>query len=413
MNLFFNEDVVPTKCKGYGLKTKLDIINRIISMVLTDKNLFGATDLLDDQIFNSRWFFNQLMPEEKEEFEEFLRSGVSKYASDIIEYTGPVLFFKKFSQFVQNPKNYKYYDLSYGDDKIRFFLNKYLNNFNSTHLCQIVEILKNGFSKCTTNKEHTIILVDRDSTRVDILKQKKKLGAPITAADVELLEDEKIMELQLDADKDIYSQESIDKGIYNKPLVKNIYDKALDNKQFLMTIFPNYRNISVDNLDPVDLSTLKRIFKSDFNTKEQLASLVKNVVAYLYGINAFTPVPTPTSIPSAPASVSPSAPASVSSAPSRIESVFNKIRNVVGKVASASTAKLSSKNTEVPENDQALPELSVDIDTEIIPPPPGPPPSVFGRIKSKRKGKKLRGKIQKKKAKRTKKSKKKSKLSYP
>jgi len=438
MDLFFKKDEVPRRCKSYGLKTKLDIINRIISMVLTNKNLFGSTDLLDEPIFNSQWFFDQLMPEEKEEFEQFLREGVPKYAPNIIEYVGPVLFFKKFSMFIQNPKNFKNYQLSDGDDKFRFFLDKYLNNFNSTHLCQIVEILKNGFSKCETDKEHTIILVDRNSARVDILKQKKKLGAPITAADVELLEDEKIMELKLESDKDIYSQESIDKGIYNKPLIKNIYDKALDNKQFLMAIFPNYRNISIDNIDPVDLATLKRIFKTDFNTTEQLVSLVRNIIAYLYEIDAssippasfasssgFVPLDSfassssgfvpPASVPFVFASLVPPAPDSVGpSSPSMLSRALMSLKETGKKLAAKTAERFSSKPEPVGLTRDEIIGI-VNSESQFQPSGLLKQSAVFGRIKSKRKGKKVHRKKVKKlhRTKREKKSKKKSKQSYP
>jgi hypothetical protein len=293
------EEFVPDKCIGYNLSSKKAIIKYIIKMVLKDNNLFDRKDILGDYLFNCHEFMNMLLPEEQDKLNQYLRDNMPT-TTDIIVFLGPIRFFKKFAEFVGKMEIFRN-EMREDPDiytKFKFFLNKYLSKFNNTYLCTIVEILLHGLGKCDLiPKEHTIILVNKNSPRVNIIKQKQSLGAPITTSDIELVEEDKIMEIKLNPDNDKYAQMSVDKVIHTATINKNIYDKALDNREFIMENIISVSNIKnqIDNMDRNNLKTLKRIFNSDFNTDDQFESLMINIAQYLYG--AITGIPPPPLIP--------------------------------------------------------------------------------------------------------------------
>lgn len=271
-----SRSTIPTACTDAGILSREDLIHSIINMVLKDSELFGYVDHLGVPLFDAYYFYNMLMPKEQNIFNAILREGNRFSPDNVIALAGPIYFFNKFIKFTNNPDMFVY-------GKFLYYINNYLEQFDNYTLCSMNTILKTGNGmECKKNSNEHIILVDRNNQKVNMLRQKQSLGAPITIADIENLEDDKILSLTLDNNKNIYSEKFQNQlEIQNN---KSIFDKAFEYRKYLQSIFPIENDISTENIDEQNKQTLKKIFKDDFNNNEQFELLLKTVMNYLNNI---------------------------------------------------------------------------------------------------------------------------------
>jgi hypothetical protein len=262
-----NSNKVPYECSKKGLTDKKKIIGNIIKKALKNFDVFSYRDSLGIYIFDPYFFMDKLMEIERENLEMILRDDTGITEPGIIDRIDNVYFFKKFSKFVENP------DPEHIHNKFIFFLDKYLNMFNTYLLCNFNRIIENGPDCIGVPDKHTIYLVNRDNSRINFLNKKKHYGAPITQKDIDELIKNSITTVEMSGIDE--------KGVSKYRSPKTIFEKAFDNRVMLQRLFPNGNNVYVNNLREEERSFLKNVFSGNFNTTDQLDYILHTVVDYL------------------------------------------------------------------------------------------------------------------------------------